>query len=78
MSRWKPCKRRELVRRLRKLGFDGPYSGTRHQFMVYEQHRLAIPTNAEYSVPQLRVVLREVEEVLGREISTGEWEGLGQ
>ncbi len=46
--------------------------------MVYEQHRLAIPTNAEYSVPQLRVVLREVEEVLGREISTGEWEGLGQ
>jgi len=78
VSRWKPCKRRELVRRLRKLGFDGPYSGTRHQFMVYEQHRLAIPTNAEYSVPQLRVVLREVEEVLGREISTGEWEGLGQ
>lgn len=45
--------------------------------MVYEQHRLSIPSNAEYSVPQLRVVLREVAEILGREISAGEWEGLG-
>jgi len=40
----------------------------RHQFMVYEQYRLAIPSNAEYSVPQLRMMLREVEEIIGREI----------
>jgi hypothetical protein len=26
-----------------------------------EQHRLAIPSNAEYSVPQLRLLLREIE-----------------
>ena len=51
MSQWMPCKRREFIRRLRELGFDGPYSGTRHQFMVYGQQRLAIPSNEEYSVP---------------------------
>lgn len=45
--------------------------------MVYELHRLAIPSNAEYSVPQLRVLLPEVAEIFGREISAGEWEGLG-
>jgi hypothetical protein len=39
MSRWTPCKRGEFIRRLRKLGFDGPYAGRRHQFMVYQQHR---------------------------------------
>jgi len=50
MSQWKPCKRRDFIRRLRKLGFEGPYSGTRHQFMIYGQHRMAIPSNAEYSV----------------------------
>jgi len=61
---------------LRKLGFDGPFSGTRHQFMVYEQHRLAIPSNAEYSVPQLRMMLREIEEVIGRKITVGEWNRL--
>jgi hypothetical protein len=41
--------------------------------MIYQQHRLAIPSNAEYSVPQLRMMLREVEQIIGREISTGEW-----
>jgi hypothetical protein len=57
MSRWQPCKRREFIRRLRKLDFDGPYSGTRHQFMVFEEYRLTIPSNTEYSVPQLRMML---------------------
>ena len=76
MSRWTPCKRQDFIRRLRKLGFEGPFSGTRHQFMVYEQHRLAIPSNVEYSVPQLRMMIREVEEIIGRGISPGEWNQL--
>jgi hypothetical protein len=44
---------------LRQLGFDGPFSGTRHQFVVFVQKRLAIPSNPEYSVPQLRMLIRE-------------------
>ena len=72
MSRWTPCKRREFIRRLQKLRFEGPYSGTRHQFMVYEQYRLAIPSNTEYSVPQLRMMVREIEEIVGREITADE------
>lgn len=76
MSRWAPCKRRDFIRRLRAIGFDGPFSGTRHQFMVYEQHRLAIPSNAEYCVPQLRMMIREVEEIIGRKITTDEWNRL--
>lgn len=73
MRRWTPCKRRDFIRRLRKLGFDGPFSGMRHQFMVYEQHRLAIPSNVEYSVPQLRMMIWEVEEITGRKITAEEW-----
>lgn len=73
MSQWRPCKRRGFIRRLRKLGFEGPYTGTRHQFMVYKQHRLAIPSTAEYSVPQLRMVLREVEQMVNRQISAEDW-----
>jgi hypothetical protein len=76
VSRWTPCSRREFIRRLRRLGFDGPFSGTRHQFMLYEGRRLAIPSNAEYSVPQLRVMIREVEGILGREITLVEWNRL--
>jgi benzoyl-CoA reductase/2-hydroxyglutaryl-CoA dehydratase subunit BcrC/BadD/HgdB len=44
--------------------------------MVYENHRLTIPSNKEYSVSQLRVMLREVEEISGREITADEWEAL--
>jgi hydrogenase maturation factor HypF (carbamoyltransferase family) len=76
MSRWNPCKRNDFVRRLRELGFMGPYSGAKHQFMVYENHRLTIPSNKEYSVPQLRMMLREAEAIIGREITADEWESL--
>lgn len=76
MNRWTPCKRRDFIRRLRKLGFDGPYAGTRHQFMIYQNHRLAIPSNSEYSVPQLRFMIREVASILDREITTSNWHAL--
>jgi hypothetical protein len=76
VSRWTPCKRSDFIRKLRRLGFDGPFTGTRHQFMVCLQHRMAIPSNAEYSVPQLRMMVREVENVLGRDVSAEEWANL--
>ncbi len=44
--------------------------------MIYRQHRLAIPSNAEYSVHQLRVMIREVEEIVGRRITAAEWNEL--
>jgi len=76
MTRWAPCKRRDFIKRLRNLGFDGPYSGTRHQFMIFKNHRLAIPSNKEYSIPQLRMMLSEVEKIIDREIFCEEWNSL--
>lgn len=76
MSRWSPCKRRDFVRRMRQLGFDGPFLGARHQFMIYQGRRLAIPSNDEYCVPQLRMMLREVQHIVGRRIVLGEWNSL--
>ena len=73
MSRWTPAKRRDFIRKLRALGFDGPFAGTRHDFMTYGDHRLAIPSNAEYSVPQLRMMISEVEAIIGRPLDAAEW-----
>ncbi|WP_257236822.1 MULTISPECIES: hypothetical protein [unclassified Nostoc] len=64
------------MKKLRRIGFEGTYSGTRHQFMVYGQHRLTIPSNDEYSVPQLRMMIGEVEVILEREITLDEWNSL--
>ncbi len=44
--------------------------------MAYEQYRLAIPSNDEYSVPQLRMMIQEVEEILEREITLEQWNSL--
>lgn len=76
MSRWTPCKRRDFIRRLHQLGFDGPFTGTRHQFMVCKKQRLTIPSNSEYSVPQLRMMIREIEDIIEREITLVEWNQL--
>ena len=76
MSPWQPCKRQVFIKRLRKLGFEGPFSGTRHQFMVFGNYRLSIPSNAEYSVPQLRKMIREVESILSRTLASAEWNRL--
>jgi predicted RNA binding protein YcfA (HicA-like mRNA interferase family) len=65
VSRWTPCKRREFIRRLRGLGFDGPFSGSRHQFLVRGENRLTVPSNEEYPVAQLKMMLHETEAILG-------------
>jgi len=38
-----PTKRAELIRYLRILGFEGPYSGGKHQFMIKGAVRLRLP-----------------------------------
>ncbi len=76
MSAWKPIKRRDFIRRLRAIGLHGPYAGSKHEFLVFQARRLAIPSNEEYSVPQLRMMLREVATVVGRSIPLDEWDSL--
>jgi hypothetical protein len=37
MPRLTPVSHRELIERLTALGFDGPYSGGRHEFMLRQE-----------------------------------------
>jgi hypothetical protein len=45
--------------------------------MLFRNYRLSIPSNAEFSVPQLRMMIREVESILGRTLDSDEWNHLG-
>ena len=76
MAGWHPTKRRDFIRKLRALGFAGPYRGTRHEFLVLGEYRQTVPSNAEYSVPQLKMLLRQVETILARRIAPEEWDSL--
>jgi hypothetical protein len=44
--------------------------------MTLGEHRLAIPSSLEFSVGQLRFMIREVEALLGRRVEIEEWTGL--
>jgi hypothetical protein len=76
MPRWVPCKRRGFIKKLKHLGFSTPEPGGRHWYMRHGSFTLSVPSNAEYSVPQLRLLLREIEQGLGIGISLERWQGL--
>ena len=42
-SKLSPVSWTELVKRLRKLGFDGPYQGGKHPYMIKNDLVLTIP-----------------------------------
>lgn len=71
-----PIKRRDLIRdlisALRRMGFDGPYSGGAHQYMTHGARKLRIPNphQNDISLPLLRRILEQ-----GR-ISIEEWEAI--
>mgnify|MGYP005853534139 CR=1 FL=1 len=70
MSRLAPVSWRQLVHRLRALGFDGPYQEGRHPFMVRGAFRLPIPNQhgKQIGVDLLQRILREAR------ISRDDWD----
>jgi hypothetical protein len=44
--------------------------------MRYGSHTLAIPSNAEFSVPQLKMLLKEIQQITEKKISLEEWQEL--
>lgn len=63
---------RKLVQRFRKLGFDGPYSGGRHLFMIKGNLKLHIPNPHRGDIPKYLVT-----EILRQAGITGkEWDKL--
>lgn len=72
MPTFGPIKRKELIHYLRQLGFSGPYSGGKHQFMRKGQLRVRIPNphKRDIGTNLLMRILREAE------IDREQWEKL--
>jgi predicted RNA binding protein YcfA (HicA-like mRNA interferase family) len=69
---FKPIKRSELVSYLKKSGYDGPFAGGKHQFMIKGDHSITLPNphRSEIGREFLKKILREAK------ISIEEWEKL--
>jgi hypothetical protein len=44
--------------------------------MRYGTYTLTLPSNKEYSVPQVKMLLNEIDHGIGKKISIKEWENL--
>ena len=63
--------RRNLIRKFRALGYEGPFSGGKHQFMKRGRKKIRIPNphgNAEISVSLLKEIIKQAG------IDDGEWD----
>jgi len=67
-----PIRHRDLVRALKKAGFEGPYAGGKHEFLVKGELRLVLPNPHQSEIGRnlLARILRQAN--LGR----AEWEKL--
>jgi predicted RNA binding protein YcfA (HicA-like mRNA interferase family) len=72
MPRFGPIKPRELVACLRRLGYIGPFSGGRHEFMLRGSLSVTIPNphGRDIGPNLLAKVLRQAD------ITREEWESL--
>ena len=72
MPRFGPVSRKELIRYLRQLGFEGPYAGKKHQMMIRGDCTLRIPNPHQNDVGMelLARILRQAG------ICRDDWEGL--
>jgi predicted RNA binding protein YcfA (HicA-like mRNA interferase family) len=43
MPAFGPVKRKDLIRYLKQFGFEGPYSGGKHQFMARGEITIRVP-----------------------------------
>ncbi|NCO74269.1 MAG: type II toxin-antitoxin system HicA family toxin [Cyanobacteria bacterium] len=70
MSELNPISRKQLIRSLKKFGFDGPYSGGKHQYMIKDNLRLTIPNphQKDISPSLLARILRQAK------ITKEDWE----
>lgn len=61
---------RKLVKKFKLLGFDGPYAGGRHLFMIKDELKVHIPNphGTDISGPLVREILRQAG------ISPKDWE----
>jgi predicted RNA binding protein YcfA (HicA-like mRNA interferase family) len=67
-----PIRRNDLLRALRAAGFEGPFSGSKHQFMIRGARTLRVPN------PHQADIGRELLSRLLRQagIERDEWERL--
>ncbi len=63
--------RKELIRKFRALGYSGPFSGSKHQFMIKGRKKIRIPNphrGRDIHISLVKEILRQAS------IKSNEWD----
>lgn len=72
MPAFDPIKRKDFIKALKRAGFEGPFAGGKHEFLIKGELRLILPNphQSEISKDLLARILRQAH------LSREEWEKL--
>ena len=61
MPKLSPIKHKTLVKRLKQFGFEGPFPGGKHLYMIKNEIRLTLPNphRNEIGIDLLRKILKQ-------------------
>ncbi len=65
--------RKELIKKFRALGYSGPFSGSKHQFMIKGRQKIRIPNphgSGDIHISLVKEILRQAG------IKSDEWNNL--
>jgi len=65
-----PVSRRELIKRLKKLGFDGHYPGSRHDVMALGEISIIIPNSHRGEEISISLIARILKQAI---VSRQDW-----
>ena len=63
--------RKELIRKFQALGYSGPFSGGKHQFMIKGTRKIRIPNphgSGDINISLVKEIIRQAD------ISNDEWD----
>lgn len=62
MVKLAPLKRKVLIKKLRKLGFDGPFVAAKHEYMTKGEHKVFIPNphGKDIGLPLVKRIIQQI------------------
>ncbi len=62
MPKLVPLKRRILIKKLKKLGFTGPFVATKHEYMIKGKQKIFIPNphGKDIGLPLVKRIIEQI------------------
>ena len=64
MPRLFPISRKILIKKIKKLEFNGPFSGSKHEYFMKNHHKIFIPNphnKKDIDIPIIKAIIKQLD-----------------